>query len=234
MQEPIEYFFNNYKYDKNHISEIITGSRYLAVKNQNGQIGVCATLGNIIEINNEILDNPNLKILSHRIFLTAYYNSILNYEKNNYSNGDLMEIINFTNYKKIAMVGYFRPIVEKMNKLNIKVDIFDLRDKEISLPINEQKKYLKQCDAAIVSATSVYNLTFSDIVNNCNGEIFILGPSSTMNDYLLNFNNVKAIFGSVFKNNDSKVLEIIKNNLGTRHFLKLGEKKVLINNLNNS
>ncbi|MEA3451167.1 MAG: DUF364 domain-containing protein, partial [Bacteroidota bacterium] len=141
---------------------------------------------------------------------------------------------NFKKYKKIVMLGNFRPIVEKMKKLDIKVDIFDLRDKEISLPINEQKKYLQQCDAAIVSATSVYNLTFSEIANNCNGEIFILGPSSTMNDYFFDFNNVKGIFGSVFNNNDSKVLEIIKNNLGTRHFLKLGKKKVLIDSLKNS
>lgn len=233
MQEPLEYFFNNIKYNKSQISKIIPGTRYLAVLNNNGQIGVCATLGNIINIDEKLLNNPNLQNNDHRIFLTAYYNSILNYQEvQNLAQGDLMDIIDFKKYKKITMIGYFKPIVEKMDKLEIKLDIFDLRDKEISLPIEEQKKYLQNCDAAIVTATSISNNTFKKITENCNGEIFILGPSSIMNDYFFSYKNVKAIFGSTYKLNDTKVLNIIKEGLGTRHFLKLGQKKVLFNSNN--
>lgn len=229
MQEPLDYFFNNLKYDKSQISEIIPGARYLAVQNNKGQIGVCATLGNIFNIDEEMLNNPSLQNNDHRIFLTAYYNSILNYQQQNLIQGDLIDVIDFKKYKRITMIGYFRPIVEKMDKLDIKLNIFDLRDQEISLPIEDQKKYLQNCDAAIFTATSISNNTFEKIAENCNGEIFILGPSSIMNEYFFCYKNVKAIFGSTYNLYDTEVLNIIREGLGTRHFLKLGQKKVLMN-----
>ncbi len=226
MQEAIEYFFNNLGYDKNNIAKIVNGSRYLAVMNKNGQIGVCATLGKDINIDKRIINSPDIASINDRIFLSAYYNSIFNYQKDNLTSGDLMDIVNFKKYKKIVMIGYFKPIVERMRKIGVQADIFDLRDKQISLPIEKQKQYLEECDAAIVTATSIYNNTFSEIAKNCNGDIFILGPSATMHEYFFSFPNVKAIFGSIFKLHDSEVLNIIGQGLGTRIFLKLGEKKV--------
>ena len=45
-----------------------------------------------------------------------------------------------------------------------------------------------------------------------------------MHPYLYKFNNVKMLFGSVFYKNDSEVMSVIRKNLGTRYFLKLGKK----------
>jgi uncharacterized protein (DUF4213/DUF364 family) len=230
MQEPLSYFYNKFGFDLDLISEISWGERYIAVMLEAGEIGVCATLGEKFQLTNDELENLQIQNYHHRIFLNAYYNALLNYTGQDFLTGDLLDVVNFKEFSNIVMVGYFRPVVEKLQKLNINVDIFDLRDKQISLPIEQMNDYLQNSDAVIASATTVYNNTFTEICKNSKGNIYILGPSALMNNYLFEFSNVKAIFGSRFKRFDQKVLSTIANNLGTRHFLKFGQKVVLMSN----
>lgn len=229
MIEPIEYFYHKIGFDFSEIKRIVSGQRYLGVMLNNGQIGVCATLGNSYDAGSVKNSDIDLKNFEHRIILNAYYNAKLNYQNPDYIMADMLDIIDFKKFKNIVMIGYFRPIVEKLDKYSIKLNVFDLRDTEISLPISEQKKYLGQSDAVILTATSLFNDTYKDICKNSSGDIFVLGPSSLMSRYLFQFNNVKYIFGSVFTKFDENVLDIIENNLGTRYFLKIGEKVVLVN-----
>ncbi|MBN2664306.1 MAG: hypothetical protein JXR68_11705 [Bacteroidales bacterium] len=229
MSEPIEYFFNKIGFDFVEIKRIVSGKRYLGVMLNNGQIGVCATFGNSFDVNFVKNSNIDLNNFEHRVILNAYYNAKLNYQNPDFIMADMLDIIDFKKFKNIVMIGYFRPIVEKLDKYSIKLNVFDFRDTEISLPISEQKKYLSQSDATILTATSLFNNTFKDICENSSGDIFVLGPSALMSRYLFQFNNVKYIFGSVFTKFDDNVLDIIENNLGTRHFLKIGEKVVLVN-----
>ncbi|MBN2893950.1 MAG: hypothetical protein JXL97_18925 [Bacteroidales bacterium] len=228
MIDPIRYLYENYSFEKSQIRELITGLRYLAVLLKNGEIGVCATLSNDFDLSLDDFDKPNLNDFRHRILLNAYYNAIFNTEKNDYKYGDITEIIDFKNIKDLVMIGYFRPVVEKFQKAGINVHIFDLKNKEVTVPMEFQKNYLKKCDAAIVTATTFYNNTFLDITENCSGDIYILGPSTIMHPYIFEFSNVKYLFGSLFERNDNRVLDIIGQDLGTRHFLKLG-KKVFLN-----
>lgn len=229
MIEPIEYFYYKIGFDFSEIKRIVSGQRYLGVMLNNGQIGVCATFGNSYDVGSVKNSDIDLKKFEHRIILNAYYNAKLNYQNPDYIMADMLDIIDFKKFKNIVMIGYFRPIVEKLDKYSIKLNVFDLRDTEISLPISEQKKYLGQSDAVILTATSLFNDTYKDICKNSSGDIFVLGPSSLMSRYLFQFNNVKYIFGSVFAKFDENVLDIIENNLGTRYFLKIGEKVVLVN-----
>jgi len=55
----------------------------------------------------------------------------------------------------------------------------------------------------------------------------MLGPSSIMVPEMLQYKNIKMIFGATFEKNDTRVLDIIKNHGGTRQFLKLGGKNCL-------
>ncbi len=227
MYDPIEYYFNRYNFKKEEIKEIIYGKRYVAVMLENGNIGVCATLGKKFKLKSKELYNIDLKNDRHRIVLNAYYNAILNYKNKFFDYGDLLEHINFELYNKIVMVGYFKPIVEKLDKKKINLNIFDLRNKEVSIDIKKENEYLNKCDAAIVTATSIFNNTFEKIYKNTKGKIYILGPSSVMNGYFFKYKKIESIFGSIFNKYDKNVLEIIKKDLGTRHFLKLGQKVVL-------
>jgi len=55
----------------------------------------------------------------------------------------------------------------------------------------------------------------------------MIGPSSIMTPELLEYKNIKMIFGATFKKCDNRVLKIIQENGGTRRFLKFENKRIL-------
>ncbi len=218
------------KYDEKNIKTVIKGERYLLVKNKNGNIGVAAVLGEDISRIN--ISNPDLNNIADRIFLTAYYNSLFNTRRENLSDGDLLQVVDFKRYNNIVMIGYFKPVIEKMSVRGLKVAVFDLRDGTVSLPLSEQKKYLRKADAVILSATSIFNGTFDDIVSNTDGDTFILGPTSILHEKFFEYKPVKGIFGSIFQPDDKRVERSVAEGLGTRQFLKFGKKVSILNFLN--
>lgn len=229
--EPLEFLLKKYSFNKDKIKRLVIGERYTAVQLNNGNIGVCANLGATIDINsfNKQLD---VKQYSHRIILSAYFNALLNYSNNFSHAGDIFDIINFSSYRHAVMIGYFRPIVKKFNKEAINLAIFDFRENEKNIiPETQKKKYLQKADTVILTATSLSNNTFFQIIKstNNNSDIYLLGPSSLLNNELFNY-NLKAIFGTVFPENHDRILEIIKAGKGTREFIKYGNKVCLTNN----
>lgn len=128
------------------------------------------------------------------------------------------------------MVGFSKPIVEKFQEDNIPITAFDYRKSDPLLSSNsKQKKLLRKADSVILTSTSIFNMTFINIINKTNNDcdIFMLGPSSIMAQDLLQSKNIKMIFGATFKKFDNRVLEVIKNDGGTRKFLKFGKKRIL-------
>lgn len=228
--DPLELLFKEYHFNLEKIEKLVTGIKYTAVLFKNGNIGVCANLGYKIntEINN--YSNLNLNDFSHRIVLNAYFNALLNYSNKLNKTGDLFDVVNFQEFKNIVMVGLFKPIVEKFQEDNIPITVFDYKKPDsILTSMSEQKHFLKKADAVILTATSIFNLTFLELINEINDDcsIYMLGPSSIMAKEILQYRNIKMIFGATFKKFDNRVLEIIKNDGGTRKFLKFGNKCIL-------
>lgn len=226
MKEPLEFLYDKYGANPDNVKELICGSRYFTLMLNDGRIGVCATLEQPYSIEVNILAKPDFKNIAHRIVLNAYYNAFINSPDKTYKNGDIFNIINFKKYSNIVMIGLFRPLVKKFANSNIPLSVFDRMEKESPvLPDEFQSEYISKSDALILTATTIFNGTFLDIVeqtNNC--DIFILGPSAVLYNDLLKYKNVKAIFGSVFKNNDTEILQIIKEGYGTRVFSVRADK----------
>ncbi|MFH2141151.1 MAG: DUF364 domain-containing protein, partial [Bacteroidota bacterium] len=65
-----------------------------------------------------------------------------------------------------------------------------------------------------------------NIINNTNNkcDIFLLGPSNILHSDMIDYRNIKFVFGSVFQKNDLRVLKIISEGGGTPDFLKYLEK----------
>jgi len=227
--EPIEKLFNKYKYNYSEINKIIIGKRYCAIKLKNGNIGVCATLKKVYDFDLEQLKNPDTNNYNHRIFIAAYYNAKLNYDNYSDKNTNIIKNILDAKYKNIVMIGHFKPILQTLEDNNVKVALFDyLNNDPRVLPQNQQKEYLKKSDAVILSATSIYNNTFLDITENTSDkcDIFVLGPSSLMHPEIFDYKNIKASYGTIFKNNDNEILEMIHQGDGTRTFMKYAKKAV--------
>ncbi|MEA2103997.1 MAG: DUF364 domain-containing protein [Candidatus Cloacimonadota bacterium] len=231
--DPLQFLLDKYSLDIGKIDQISCGAKYSAVMLTNGNIGVCANLRSKISLKKHDLKIPDMNNFHHRILLTAYFNALLNYSNQYDNGGDMFELIDFSQYKSLVMIGLFYPIVRKLQNAGIPINIFDLnKTDEILTPISEQKKYLKKADAIILTGTAIFNKTFVDLIRNTNSncEIFMLGPSSIMHQKILEYKNMKFIFGSVFKKYDERILEIIRNGGGTQRFLKFGRKVFISKN----
>ena len=228
--EPLEFLLAKHDFEINTIEKIYTGLRYTAVLLKNGNIGVCANLGT--KVNTAIDKYKSLKINNHahRIVLNAYFNALLNNTNELLEEGDIFDLIDFEAYKNIVMVGLFKPVLQKFEKAGIPIHIFDYRkENEALIPMNNQKKFLKEADSVILTSTSLANNTFLEIVNstNQNCDIFLLGPSSIITNEMFSYSNIKMIFGTCFSKNDERILKIINVDGGTRDFSKFASKKLL-------
>lgn len=232
MQEPIEHFFEEYGIDLQSINQIVCGEKYVAVLLKNGQVGVCATLDNYVNIDIRDLKIPDIKNIQHRIVLNAYFNAVFNYKNTYDTTIDIFDKINFKKYNKIVMIGFFQSLVKKFENEKIDLKIFDkaVQDEKLS-DMSEQLNEVAKADALVLSSTSVSNNTFLDLINatkdSC--DIYTLGPSTILNKEMFQYRNVKFLFGSVFGSNDVNTLKIIQQNGGTKQFLPFMDK-VFLNN----
>jgi uncharacterized protein (DUF4213/DUF364 family) len=230
MNEPLSHFFEKYGMDVSDIKKIICGAKYSAVLLKNGNIGVCANLLNEKEVGVGDIKNPDLSQFGHRIIINAYFNGILNHSNQYPGKGDIFRRVDFNSYKDLVMIGLFKPLLEKLIQNHISVRTFDMIKKDPDLMSEEKKReYVRKADAIILSATTIANNTFLDIVNSTgeNCDIFLLGPSSILDSDMLEFKNIKRIFGSIFRLNDQRVLDAIQKGYGTRKFLPFGQKVYL-------
>ncbi|MFO7851832.1 MAG: Rossmann-like domain-containing protein [Bacteroidota bacterium] len=233
MEEPLKHFYSIRGFERAHIKECVIGDKYVAILHSSGNIGVCATLGTKMDdkllIDGEVdLDKP-----AHRIILNAYYNAILNYERDYDDICDIFDRIDFSKYSRIVMIGYFESLYDKFSENNINLEVFDInKASNILTDISKMKESLKGAETIILTGTTIFNKTFNDIVSmtppGC--KIFLLGPSNILSDEMFRYPNIKVVFGSVFKPNDDRVLEKIESGYGTRGFLPYLNKVYIISN----
>ena len=230
MNEPLKHFFSIYNFDKSQIKKVARGEKYIAVMLENGQIGVCATLKNKLAFDMDKSYTLNLDRIDHRIFYNAYLNALLKYDNEFAEDKDIFNRIDFNNYSNLVMVGFFKPLVEKLRKNGINLSVFDLYSNDDNiLQLKHQDEYVRKADGLILTATSIFNGTFTDIVNATDGfcDVFILGPSSILHKDIMQYKSIKTIFGTIFRKHDRQVLDIISEGYGTRYFQPLGKKVYL-------
>jgi uncharacterized protein (DUF4213/DUF364 family) len=227
-EEPLKYCYKKYGFDVSKVKRVVAGEKYLGLMLNDGRIGVCATLrrGVGIDCVNDKsfpeLDNPD-----HRLVYTAYLNALLNYNSDYNDEKDIFDFVNFENYKKVVMIGDFKPLVKKFQDVGLSVSVFDLfSDSESVIPIEQRAGYLSRADSVILTATTVFNNTFIDMMESVKDgcDVFVLGPTAILDKEMKENWKIKAIFGTVFEINDHRILEIIADDYGTRHFQKFGKK----------
>jgi uncharacterized protein (DUF4213/DUF364 family) len=218
--DPLRHFYKKVGFNQSLINEMVIGEKYTAVILHDGRIGVCATLGNVVE---RIV--PGFKIdfknHVHRIIFNAYLNAFLNYDNEHEGGRDIFEEVDFSSYKNIVMIGWFRTLHKKFSDSGIKISAFDLLEKNKYLsPLEEMEQTVGEADAIVVSSTTIFNQTLegiNDMVSDrC--DIYMLGPSTIMHPDMFKYTRIKALFGSVFKPHDKAVINIIKQGCGTPEF----------------
>ncbi len=218
--DPIRHFYKKVGCQQNFVQEMVIGEKYTAVLLKDGRIGVCATLGKEIEIVQAGFF-ADLKNPTHRIVLNAYFNAMLNYDNEYEASRDIFDEIDFTQYKKIIMVGWFRTLHKKFRDAKLLVEAYDLLEHNRYLhPLVQMNDAIAEAEALVVSSTTIFNGTLKNITEiapeSC--DIYMLGPSTILHPDMFRYTRIKALFGAVFKPHDKAVLNIIRSGCGTPEF----------------
>jgi uncharacterized protein (DUF4213/DUF364 family) len=131
---------------------------------------------------------------------------------------EIISSLNIGPDDRVAMVGYFGPVVARLQKSGCQLDILELNsDHSMStLSPKEGKAALSQCTVAIITGTTLINATFDDIAAGLGNHraAVLLGPSSPLCDALFQGTGITHVAGSRVTNTDA-ILRIVSEGGGT-------------------
>lgn len=130
---------------------------------------------------------------------------------------EIISSLQITSNDRVAMVGYFGPVIAQLRKTGCQLDILELNAKhgEI-LPPEKNSEVLAGCTVAIITGTSLINGTFHDLISTL-GEpraAVILGPSSPLCGDIFYDTKITHVAGSRVRDTDA-VLRIVSEGGGT-------------------
>ncbi len=134
------------------------------------------------------------------------------------SRDEVIASLDITKNDKVAMVGYFAPIVGKLKKTGCRLDIVEMnpRPGESTLSPEQGKEVLASCTIALITGTTLINGTF-DEVNEALGNpraAVLLGPSSPLCGEIFRGTKITHTAGSRVKDVQA-VLRIVSEGGGT-------------------
>lgn len=226
----------------NFVDTINIGLGYTAVVLKNGSCGVCCTLIDsksscTVYKESEDFEQKNcydllitlryLKDCVSRAVVIAMVNALTASDKLNLrvDKNTLFCDLRLERGNKLAMIGYFKPIVTQAKEKGVFVKAYDI-GKDIGDEESFYKYVNQESSALIITATSFINNTFSDIINkieNYKRPVALLGPSTIMEEQLYK-NTPITILGGTFVTNTKGVLKAIRNGKGTPQIHKNSEK----------
>lgn len=119
--------------------------------------------------------------------------------------------------ERVAMVGLFAPLVEKIRATGAILTVIEKNPQRLELLSPEDKeKALKNCDVAIITATSLLNKTFEETIGMLGNprSVALLGPSTPLVPEIFRDTPVTHLGGVTVKDS-AKVLQIISEGGGT-------------------
>jgi hypothetical protein len=119
--------------------------------------------------------------------------------------------------EKVAMVGLFAPLVERIHATGAILTVIEKNPQRLEVLSPEEKQQaLKNCDVAIITATTLLNKTFEETVSALGKprSVLLLGPSTPLVPEIFR-NTPVTHLGGVVVANAAKALQIISEGGGT-------------------
>ena len=189
---------------------VFGGEVFTAVKLIDGSIGICANI--------DAEYTGNSEVHKQNIIRQALINAAANRPELPFDNGSFIDIIPLKEKKNIVMLGFIEPVFIQMNRIGVGCKVFDFRKKSpILSPLEEYEESLKNGDTFIITATTLTNGSFDELLekSKTDAEIYMIGPSAPMTRYLFNYTEkLKAIFGSIVITEEA--IDAIMQGAGTR------------------
>lgn len=134
------------------------------------------------------------------------------------SHEEIISSLEITGDDHVAMVGYFMPVIGKLNKSGCRVDIVELNPDHGpgTLSPRQGKEALAACSVAIITGTTLINGTFSEVTASLGNPraAVLLGPSSPLCRDLFKGTKITHVAGSRVTDPDA-VLRTVSEGGGT-------------------
>ncbi|NPA48616.1 MAG: DUF364 domain-containing protein [Thermodesulfobacteria bacterium] len=216
------------------------GLGYTAVKLSDGRLGLAYTVleekktCNLLEPEVYFANRP--ADLVARGFLSsnlleagvglATINAILNQPREDFLREDPLELISLEPEDRVAMIGYFEPLARKLRGRVAELWVFERTEGRLAEALSETEMFthLPEATVAIVTAVTLINKTFEEIISLLEGarEIILLGPSTPLEPEVFEGYPVSLLSGVLVK--DEGILQPVSEAKGMRAFGPFIEK----------
>lgn len=220
------------------IREVRIGLCYTAVRTDDGAMGIAAMLpyaaqdcraldisgfaGKRLSDFVGLLSSGNNSL--QRSLGLACANAVLNGSYDS-PEQDAIELMHLTGADFVCMVGRFPPLVSRVEHAGAELSILEKEPGRGGiLDPSEQKRCLKECTVAIITATTILNGTIEQVLNDLGSprHVAVLGPSTPLWPEAFRDTPVDHLGGSIVKDPD-QVLRVVSEAGGTpamRPYLK--------------
>jgi uncharacterized protein (DUF4213/DUF364 family) len=147
----------------------------------------------------------------------ACANALIKPPENSDDNREATTYLDLQPGERVAMVGLFAPLVEKIRATGAVLTVIEKNPQRLELLSAEAKQQaLKECNVAIITATTLLNNTFEETVNSLGypRSVALLGPSTPLVPEIFRDTPVTHL-GGVTVADVASVLQIISEGGGT-------------------
>jgi hypothetical protein len=215
------------------IADLRVGLSYVAVKLDNNAAGIAALVpdrksqgctvlkqsgtyagANAEDILGYLLDGPNS--LQRAIGL-AVANALIEAPFDQGEDREATTYFNLQQGEKVAMVGLFSPLVERIRATGAILTVIEKNPERLEiLSPGDRQKALEECDVAIITATTLLNNTFEEMINLLGSPrlVAMMGPSTPLMPEIFHDTRITHLGGAVVKDT-ARVMQIVSEGGGT-------------------
>jgi hypothetical protein len=130
---------------------------------------------------------------------------------------EIVSLLDVTPADRVVMVGFFAPLVPKLEKAGCRLDVVELNpDRHATLPPEKRGAALAECTVAVITATTIVNDTLGGILEALGAPraAVLLGPSAPMCQEAFGGTKITHVAGARVRDPDA-VLRIVSEGGGT-------------------
>jgi uncharacterized protein (DUF4213/DUF364 family) len=219
---------------KNHkVADLRIGLGYVGVKLDNDATGIAAVLFDalphgctVMPAAGSFADAPVKDLLKFLVkgknsleiaIGLACANALIELPVDSSNDQEATTYLNLKPGEKVAMVGLFAPLVERIRATGAVLTVIEKNPQRLEILSPEAKQQaLKDCDVAIITATTLLNNTFEETVSTLGNprSVAVLGPSTPLVPEIFRDTPVTHLGGAAVADS-AKVLQIISEGGGT-------------------
>jgi uncharacterized protein len=215
------------------IDDLRVGLSYVGVMLDNGQSGIAAVLPDTtprsctvlkeagtyagsaaVDVLKYLVDGGNAL---HRAIGLATANALVVFPEDKTEDREATTYFDLKHGEKVAMVGLFAPLVGRIRATGAILTIIEKNPDRLEiLSPNDKRQALKECDVAIVTATTLLNNTFEETISLLGSPrvVAVMGPSTPLAPDIFSGTPSTHLGGAVVADS-ARALQIISEGGGT-------------------